>query len=194
MTGSSYRWQPRNPSRRPVRRGISGAAVTRIAQVAGVVFAIGVGLVSCTLARTAPDGAPSAPPGMTSPEVRPSPEAPAARTTWVLTSATLRGRPIPLLPDHPITLVLGARELSGVSACNSYWADLQRADGSLRLSNIRTTIMRCQGDAVMATDELFLDAIPLVREIDDGSPDRLVLEGPEVRLVFAPLPVEGRDG
>lgn len=46
----------------------------------------------------------------------------------------------------------------------------------------------------MATDELLRDAIPLVRAIDDGSPDRLVLEGPEVRLVFAPLPVGGQDG
>lgn len=81
-----------------------------------------------------------------------------------------------------------------MSACNSYWADLQRVDGTLRLGNVRATIMRCEEDEVMATDELFRDAIPLVRAIDDGSPDRLVLEGPEVRLVFAPLPVDGQDG
>lgn len=157
--------------------------------VLAVGLVLAAGFAACGFAGgPTPEGSFAPPAGPSS--VTGSPlETRVPRTTWVLTSGTVRGRPILLLPDHPITLVMGATELSGTSACNSYWARLERTGPNLRFTDIVATVMRC-GDDVMVSDEAFLAALPLVTRIDDQSHDVLVLEGAEVRLLFSPASVE----
>lgn len=191
MTGWRLRW-PRSRHGAPVASaGLPASAPRRfVVHAAGVVLA--AGLAGCGLAGPPTTMGPSGPAGLSSDAGR-SPETPAPPPTWVLTSGIVRGRPIPLLPDHPITLVLTATELFGVSTCNSYWADLERSGPNIRLANIRTTIMDC-GNELMPADEAFLTASPLVTRIDDGHPKALVLEGPGVRFLFEPAPIEAEDG
>ncbi len=167
-----------------------GRRRSRILDVVALI-ALAVVLASCTSQAPPTAGLPSQGPGSSSPE-SPKPDAPNQRTpepsgsvTWVLQEGSYRGQRLPLLADHPITLVLGARELSGASTCNQYWADVEMSDGSVHLTNIVATAMDCGAD-VMDSDIAFLDALPAINLIDDAHPDILVLTGPELELRFSP--------
>lgn len=184
----------RHPSRSVARAagpGQPGAGAVRFRHHASLVAFVAV-LASCSFAGPPATGGPSS--FSPSTDARSPVDTDTGRTTWVLVSGTIQGRPIPLLPDHPITLVVTGSQLSGASACNSYWADVERSDHAVRLTNIVTTAMDCGDGEVMAADEAYLSVVPLVTRIADASPDRLVLEGPGVRLEFRPAPLEGQGG
>ena len=105
----------------------------------------------------------------------------------MLEEGTFRGQTLSLREDHPITLIVEASGLSGASACNRYWADMERSDGTVHLSNIYAQAMDC-GDGVMALDEAFLSMVPKISSIDDSDPDVLVVQGPDLILRFKPSP------
>ncbi|HWP63557.1 MAG TPA: META domain-containing protein [Candidatus Binatia bacterium] len=151
-------------------------------------------LASCTSGGSPATLGPSSSSPAPSTDAGSSGDTDTGRTTWVLASGTIDGRSIPLLPDRPITLVLTVQQLSGVSACNAYWADLERSDGAVRLTHIVATTMDCRDEAVMAADEAYLAAVPRVTRLDDSRHDELVLEGSGVRLVFRPAPLEEQGG
>ncbi len=173
--------------------GQPGAGALRFRHHASLVAFVAV-LASCSFAGPPATDGPSSFSPAPSTDARSPVDTDTGRATWVLVSGTIQGRPIPLLPDHPITLVVTGSQLSGASACNSYWADVERSDHAVRLTNIVTTAMDCGDGEVMAADEAYLSVVPLVTRIDDASPDRLVLEGPGVRLEFRPAPLEGQGG
>lgn len=62
------------------------------------------------------------------------------------------------------------------------------------MTHIVATVMDCGDDAVMAADEAYLAAVPRVTRLDDSRRDELVLEGPGLRLVFRPAPLEEQGG
>jgi heat shock protein HslJ len=186
----------RHPSRsvtRAARPAQPGAVAFRLRYLVSLVAYVAV-LGSCSYAGPTTTVVPSSVSPGSSTDASSSGEGQAPGTTWVLESGTVGGGSIPLLPDHPITLVVTGSQLSGASTCNSYWADVERSDHAVRLTNIVTTTMDCGDGEVMAADEAYLSVVPLVTRIDDASPDRLILEGPGVRLEFRRAPLEGQGG
>ena len=170
----------------PKAAAIYGRRRSRILDLVALV-ALAVVLVSCTSQAPSTPALPSQGPGSDSPEITPergTPE-PSDSVTWVLIDASFRGQRLPLLAERPITLVLGASELSGASTCNQYWADVLISDGNVHLTNIVATAMDC-GAEVSESDIAFLNALPAITRIDDSRPDFLILTGPELELRFSP--------
>ncbi len=123
----------------------------------------------------------------TSPVSAPS-RSPSAAGEWVLQEGTYLDRPIPQVPGHPITLVVAANQLSGVAACNNYWADIERSDVGLQLSNVRAGGQACVRSDVMASEQAYLTILPWITHIDYSEPGSLTLEGPDLVLRFSPKP------
>ncbi len=151
------------------------------------VLAVGLIFAGCTpqAASTSVEPSASPPPAASPSQGGETTESPSPTVEWVLESGTFRGSPLPLLPDHPITLVVTERELTGVAPCNQYWADIERSGDDIVVRESRASAMGC-GDPLDATEEAFLAALPEVTHIDESRPDELVLEGPEVELRFKP--------
>lgn len=118
-----------------------------------------------------------------------SPATPSASTTvdptgaWQLASATIDGRALELLDDHPITAVIDASSIGGTSACNQYGGRIEVAGAGVVIGNLGATEMACGADAVMALEQAYLAALVRVRAIEviDG---RLALRGEDVDLRF----------
>lgn len=155
----------------------------------GIAAMLALSLVfsGCTpqAASTSVEPSASPPPAASPSEGGRTTESPSPAVEWVLESGTFRGSPLPLLLDHPITLVVSDRELTGVAPCNRYWADIERSGEDIVVRESRASAMGC-GDPRDATEEAFLAALPTVTHIDDSRPDELVLEGPDAELRFGP--------
>jgi heat shock protein HslJ len=96
---------------------------------------------------------------------------------------------VPLVDDHPITLVFAADDdtLGGTAACNSYGGEFELVGDRLTISMLLATEMACMNDGVMESEQAYLATLPKVETVSvDG--DRLVLAGDDVELRFERLP------
>jgi heat shock protein HslJ len=102
---------------------------------------------------------------------------------WRLVSGSWEGSSIDLRDDAPITLTVDGATAGGRSACNSYFADLERNGEAVRFTGIGGTEMGCD-QAVMTLEATYVAALSAVsRWRRDG--DRLTLSGQDVELAYA---------
>lgn len=155
---------------------------------------LGLMLVACG-GSAGPSGPPSPnrTPGPTSPAT-PTPPPTAGPTDpeggnldeiigdWRLVAGTLRGQPIPIVADAPITLSVNAVRVGGTSACNEYGAEWVFDGGGLRLGDITMTLKLCE-EPVNASEIAYLEALGLINSATlDG--EQLVLDGQGSELRF----------
>ena len=102
---------------------------------------------------------------------------------WRLVSGSWQGSAIEVRDDAPITLTIDGATAGGRSACNSYFADVERNGEGTRFSGIGGTEMGCD-QAVMALEATYVAALGVVsRWQRDGN--RLTLSGADVELTYA---------
>jgi heat shock protein HslJ len=102
---------------------------------------------------------------------------------WRLEQGTLDGRPVPIVPQAPITLSVSAIRIGGTSACNHYGADWVFTDDGPRLGDISQTLMLCE-EPINASEVAYLEALRRTTDIGiDG--DSLVFSGEGAELRFA---------
>lgn len=106
---------------------------------------------------------------------------------WQLASATVDGRGLGLLDDHPITAVIDASTIGGRSACNEYGGRIELAGDGIVIGQLSGTDMACGFDGVMALEQAYLAALGRVRSIEVIG-GQLALRGQAVDLRFDPLP------
>jgi heat shock protein HslJ len=112
--------------------------------------------------------------------------------TWVLDRASIDA----LVPEAPADARVDARfddgEVSGRSACNSYFGAYEIDDGSIGVEGLGGTEMACDPPVLMELEVAYLDALGRVDAfVVEGS--RLSLTGGEPPLVFeAEPPAEPR--
>lgn len=106
---------------------------------------------------------------------------------WQLASATVDGRALELLADHPVTAVIDASTIGGRSACNEYGGRIELAGDGVRIGELGMTAMACAPEEVMALEEAYVAALRRVRAIEviDG---QLALRGEAIDLRFDPQP------
>jgi heat shock protein HslJ len=106
-------------------------------------------------------------------------------TAWVLEAGTVDGVDIPIMDDHPITLVFDteAGTAGGTSACNQYFAAYTLSGSELTFDDAGSTMMACEPPEVMDAEAAYLEALSLVElfTIEDG---QLNLSGVDADLVF----------
>jgi heat shock protein HslJ len=104
---------------------------------------------------------------------------------WVLEAGTVDGADIPILDDHPITLVFNTEDgtAGGTSACNQYFAAYTLSGSDLTFDDAGSTMMACEPPEVMDAEAAYLEALSLVElfTIEDG---QLNLSGVDADLVF----------
>jgi heat shock protein HslJ len=105
---------------------------------------------------------------------------------WQLASATVDGRALELLDDHPITAVIDASIIGGRSACNEYGGRIEMAGEGIRIGELGGTAMACGPADVMALEQAYLAALGRVRAIEVIG-GQLALRGEAVDLRFDPL-------
>jgi len=103
---------------------------------------------------------------------------------WALESGTLNGEAVPVLDDHPITLVFTEDGVGGTSACNSYFGSYDITSGEITFSDLGQTMMACEPEEVMESEAKYLEALALV-ETFSATDDTLTLTGDGAELVFA---------
>lgn len=107
---------------------------------------------------------------------------------WLLVE--MNGRPAPRTRDpqdhhHPITASVGATSFRAQSQCVPIWRRYRVEDGVLKMSNLNPGAMCARGLSDWETE--FGRTLSAVDRAERTS-DRLVLTGPEARLVFAAAP------
>ena len=104
---------------------------------------------------------------------------------WTLVEGTVSGEPIHALRERGVTLTVDGDEVSGSSACNSYFGTVEIDGSSVRFEGLGGTEMACEPD-VMALEQTYLAALADVHSaaIED---DQLVLTGDQVELRFDPV-------
>jgi heat shock protein HslJ len=123
-------------------------------------------------------GAPSGEPG----------DPPAPGGSWQLVSGSGPEGAIEPLDTHPVTLSFEEEgRVGGTAACNSYGA-VPRIEGErLELDQLDQTDMACDPPEVMELEAAYLSALGRADRLREEG-DRLVLSGPDVELVYEPLP------
>jgi heat shock protein HslJ len=107
--------------------------------------------------------------------------------SWILTKGTTPTGEIPVLDDHPITLIIDAEKAGGHAACNIYGGTATTDGDAIHLSAMSMTEMACIDDRAMNAEAAYMSALAAVtRWARDG--DRLVLSGDGVELTFAVQP------
>ncbi len=107
--------------------------------------------------------------------------------SWHLAAGTVDGSELALVDASPVTLTVDGTSVSGTAACNTYFGDVDVADG-WRPGEPGRTEKGCDAD-LMALETAYLGALGRVTAADrDG--DDLVLTGDAVKLRFEP-PLEG---
>lgn len=118
--------------------------------------------------------------------IRSGPGAEEHHGRWVLQHGWGPDAAVPILADHPITLVVEADRWSGRAPCNTYSAVVAVDEGRVTLPPaIATTLMACLDEGVMEAERTYLDAFARVDRLLRAG-DRLVLRGPGVELVYVP--------
>jgi heat shock protein HslJ len=107
--------------------------------------------------------------------------------SWILTKGTTLTGEIPILDDHPITLVIDAEKAGGHAACNIYGGTVTINGDAIQLSAMSMTEMACIDERAMNAEADYMTALTTVtRWAREG--DRLVLSGEGVELTFALQP------
>lgn len=103
---------------------------------------------------------------------------------WHLLEGSTGGAEIPIVEEYPITISFSEDGTVGLrSGCNQGGGTYDLVDGELIFGQgLSTTEMACEPD-VMASEGAFLSAITQA-ETASVEADRLVLSGPDARLVF----------
>jgi heat shock protein HslJ len=105
---------------------------------------------------------------------------------WVLEEATVGGQVIPE-GDYRITLLIEDGNAGGVAACNSYGGSYTSDDdGFIRFGTMSQTEMAC-AEPAMTAEQLYLETL-LAVDSYALEPGRLTLTGPDLELVFSPIP------
>lgn len=149
-------------------------------------------LLAClmTVAMAACGPAQQPPP----PDRAPAPAAPGQARAADLTGEWLliemNGRPAPQARDpqdrdHPITASVGATSFRAQSQCVPIWRRYRIDDGTLRMSDLNPGAMCARGLSTWETE--FGRTLSAVDRAE-RTPDRLVLTGPDARLVFSAAP------
>jgi heat shock protein HslJ len=102
--------------------------------------------------------------------------------TWILTSGTSAGAPIPLVPGRDITLVIDGNTASG-RACNLISGTIAVSGSAVKLTNLAMTEMACDGP-IMTTEAAYFAALGAVDSASRRG-DSLTLGGPQVTLRYA---------
>jgi heat shock protein HslJ len=109
--------------------------------------------------------------------------------SWQLVSGSGPEGTIDPPETHPVTLELdpeGGR-LGGTAACNQYGAVAHVEGERLELDQLDQTDMACDPPEVMELEAAYLSALGRADRLREEG-DRLVLSGPDVELVYEPLP------
>lgn len=102
---------------------------------------------------------------------------------WQLVEATVDGRALELLDDHPVTAVVEASSIAGTSACNQYGGRIEIAGDGIRIDELGGTAMACAPELVMDLEQAYLAALGRVRAIEVID-EQLALRGNGVDLRF----------
>jgi heat shock protein HslJ len=136
-------------------------------------------LASCAYV-TGGSGRPDLGPGSPSPD--PSVAANPAGS-WILTQGTGPSGQIPVLDDHPITLVIDAQKAGGHAACNIYGGTVTIDGDAMELSAMSMTEMACVDERAMNAEADYMSALAAVtRWARDGN--QLIVTGEGVELTF----------
>jgi len=105
--------------------------------------------------------------------------------SWVLEAGTLNGADLPVVADHPITLVFDteAGTAGGTSACNQYFGSYTLSGNELTFGDMGQTMMACMPEEVMESETAYLEALALV-ELFTVEGNELNLSGVDVDLLF----------
>jgi heat shock protein HslJ len=107
--------------------------------------------------------------------------------SWILTKGTTPTGAIPIMDDHPITLIIDANKVGGQAACNIYGGTVTIDGDAIHLSAMSMTEMACVDDEAMNAEGAYMTVLDaLSRWVRDG--DRLILSGDGVELTFALQP------
>lgn len=136
---------------------------------------IAVVLLALLLVACGSDAVPATPPAST-PEGDPL-------GAWQLVDATVDGRALELLAEHPVTAVVEASSIAGTSACNQYGGRIQLTGDGIRIDELGGTEMGCAPEAVMTLEQDYLAALGRVRAIEVID-EKLALRGPGVDLRY----------
>ena len=98
---------------------------------------------------------------------------------WVLTGG------VGLVDGYPITMSIVGGDVSGRSACNSYFGSVTIDGDRLTIGQLGSTEMGCE-PAVMTAESAFITALLDVTTFDRAG-DRLTLSGPNSDLLFEPV-------
>ncbi len=104
---------------------------------------------------------------------------------WELAEGSYQQRPLPPIAGHSLTLEIDGGEVRGTSGCNVYGGKLERDGDSIRVRELMTTEMACPHHNLMDLEASFVAALADVRQVE-ATDSRLVLTGPDSRLVFEP--------
>ena len=108
-----------------------------------------------------------------------------AEGSWVLTTGTIDGDPVPVVDGSAPTMTVSGSRVVGTAACNQYGTRIVVVNGVTRFEAFGSTAMACE-EPLMASETAFRTAMERVRgAARDG--DALVLSGDGVELRFAPL-------
>ncbi len=115
----------------------------------------------------------------------PSEEAAADPTefAWSLESGTLNDEEIPIVEDHPITLVFDEESVGGASGCNTYFGGYTIEGTSISFTDMGSTMMACEPAEVMDSEVMYLAAMAEVTEFS-ATVESLTLTGEGVQLNF----------
>ena len=115
----------------------------------------------------------------------PSEEASADPTevAWSLESGTLNDEEIPIVEDHPITLVFDEGTVGGASGCNTYFGGYTIEGTAISFSDMGSTMMACEPAEVMDSETMYLAAMADVSQFS-ATDDSLTLTGEGVELNF----------
>lgn len=102
--------------------------------------------------------------------------------SWELTSASVDGEEIVLVPSHPVTMTFKGNEVNGTASCNGYGGTFERDGSSIAFGNLAMTEMACAPPGTMTAEAMFASGLAGVERVEvDGG---LTLSGPGVELVF----------
>jgi heat shock protein HslJ len=105
--------------------------------------------------------------------------------TWQLASGRSSAGDLPILADHPVTLIVEGSQVGGTAACNGYGGRLVSRGAVVAIVELAMTAMGCEAP-VAELEAAYVDALAHVRSITlDGA--QLVLGGPGVELRFGRL-------
>ena len=108
-------------------------------------------------------------------------------SAWELVSGSVDGNEVAIVDGHPITLSFTDNRAGGTAACNGYGGSFAISGDDFAFSDLGWTEMACIPETVMASETVYLEALPRV-ETFSMTDDELILRGEGVELTYTALP------